>query len=1046
MSTLGSTPPNLTESASPGIGRALSAHASPPGGEDAGRLRAVVDAAAGVALLAVDSDGVVTLFGREAEAMLRYAADEVVGRLTVDALHDPRELSRRADELSVDEPGTDKLTSGGEPVRGAGVVLATARREGSDRRTWTYVRKDGSSLTVDLTVRRLAGGGGDAGYVLSAVDVTAQRALARAVVDGQERYRSVIDALAEGVVIQGSDGRMLECNPAAERILGMTADEMLGRASVEARWRAVRADGSAIADADHPALLTLRTGEPQRDVLMGVRRAGEADGRLAWIRANCEPLWAVGVAGPAGVISSFADVTDRLEAERRLAEERARLAAFVEHAPAAIAMFDARMRYLAASRRWVADYNLTGRPVVGRTHYEVMPHLPAAWRANDRRCLGGEVVRLEDATWRPPGWEHDQHLRWEGRPWYAADGTVAGVLMYSEDITAAKRMAAEAAAAAERLDLALAAGGLGSWDLDLPGHRLSCDQRLADQLGRTAAELSTTPSAWAALIHPDEEPGVRLAVREQLATAAGTVSVEMRVRHADGAWRWVLCRGKVVARDPEGRPARVVGTFADVTDRRRMEEELRRAATTDKLTGLPNRALLLDRLGQAVLRARRVKGYHFGLLFLDFDRFKIVNDSLGHDVGDELLREISRRLRSALRPGDTVTPAPAGGDLAGGGGGEAVRLGGDEFVVLLDGITQSPDATLVADRLLKVFAAPYRLGPHEVYSTASIGIVTSDVSADSAEAVLRDADTAMYEAKLAGKARYVVFDVSMRQRVSDRMSLENDLRRAVDSCGDGTAGGIGGGTGSGGQFALAFQPIVSLETGEVESFEALLRWNHPTRGLVAPGQFVPVAEDTGLIVPIGWWVLGEACRQLATWRRTLGADAPASVSVNLSRAQLAVADLPKLLLALLAEHGLEPAALQLEVSEGTVMRDAQGAARTLRALKATGVRLAMDDFGTGHSSLSCLHEFPFDVLKIDRSFVANLGRGRAFGSLVQAITLLARNLNIQVVAEGVETPEQVSLLQSLDCQFAQGYHFGKPMPAAEAGTFRARPAVLAGAA
>jgi PAS domain S-box-containing protein len=1025
--------------------------AGPSAADVTAHLRAVVDAAVDVALLAVDPDGVVTLFNRGAEKLLGYAAAEAVGRLAADVFHDPRELRQRADELAAacrpSAGGSGAGDDGFAAAVGFAAVAAVAVRDGAERRAWTYVRKDGSRLTVDLTVtcQREPAGGRVTGFVVTATDVTGYRAMARAVAEGRERYRSVIDALAEGVVIQGADGRVLECNPAAEQILGVTADEMLGRASVEARWRAVRADGSAFAEQDHPALLTLRTGEPQRDVLMGLRRpaaggAGSGDatgpggdaGRLAWIRLNTEPVWAVGVAGPAGVISSFADVTARLEAERRLAEERARLAAFVDHAPAAIAMFDTDMRYVAVSRRWVADYKLDGQPLIGRTHYDVMPDLPAAWRANDRRCLAGEVARVDDAAWRPAGWDHDQHLRWEGRPWYAADGAVAGVMMFSEDITAAKRLEAEAAAAAERLDLALAAGELGSWDWDVPTGIIACDQRLADQLGRAAADMSVAADAWSALLHPDDEPGVRQAVRDGLPEAAGAFSAEMRVRHADGSWRWILSRGKVVSRGPDGAPLRVVGTHADVTARRRMEEELRRAAITDRLTGLPNRALLLDRLGQAVLRAQRVRGYRFGLLFLDFDRFKIINDSLGHDVGDELLREISRRLRAALRPGDTVTPVPAaadGGPVA--AAAEAVRLGGDEFVVLLDGLAAPADATLVADRLLRVLAAPYRLGPHEVYSSASIGVVTSDVSGESADAVLRDADTAMYEAKLAGKARYTVFDVSMRQRVADRMTVENDLRRAVDA---------------GDQLCLEYQPIVSLETGQVDSVEALLRWRHPTRGLVPPGQFVSVAEDTGLIVPIGDWVLREACRQLAAWRRDLGPAAPRGISVNLSRTQLALADFPGTLAAVLAEHGLDPASLQLEVTEGTVMRDAHGAARTLRAIKATGVRLAMDDFGTGHSSLACLHEFPFDVLKIDRSFVANLGRGRAFASLVQAITLLARNLGIKVVAEGVETADQVTLLQTLDCEFAQGYHFGRPMPAAEAGAFRVRQAGLAGAA
>lgn len=464
-----------------------------------------------------------------------------------------------------------------------------------------------------------------------------------------------------------------------------------------------------------------------------------------------------------------------------------------------------------------------------------------------------------------------------------------------------------------------------------------------------------------------------------------------------------------------------LGLSRDISQRKRMEDELRTAASTDKLTGLPNRALFLDRLQQAVLRAERLKDYHFAVLFLDFDRFKIINDSLGHKIGDLLLQQAASRLRAAVRTGDSLIRQASEHTTA--------RLGGDEFVVLLDGI-QGPDgARIVADRLLETLSRPYRLGEHEVYSTASIGIVTSDIVADSAENILRDADTAMYEAKLAGKGRYVVFDVSMRQRVQNRLSLENDLRKALDA----------------NQLFLVYQPIVSLSTREIESFEALLRWQHPDRGLISPVDFVPIAEDTGLIVPIGEWVLREACRQYAEWRRTEPANAPRNISVNLSRNQLLLTDLPAMIRRVLQETGLPPSSLHVEITESAVMRDVNLAMQILSALKEIGVKLDMDDFGTGHSSLACLHQFPFDVLKIDRSFVANVDRGRDLAALVHAVITLARNLNIKVVAEGIETVDQLVTLQSLGCQFGQGYFFSKPMTPADAIKFQVQPVPLPGA-
>ena len=445
--------------------------------------------------------------------------------------------------------------------------------------------------------------------------------------------------------------------------------------------------------------------------------------------------------------------------------------------------------------------------------------------------------------------------------------------------------------------------------------------------------------------------------------------------------------------------------FQDITERKTMEDELRSAAWIDRLTGLPNRALLCDRLQQAILRARRVRDYQYAVIFLDFDRFKTINDSLGHKWGDLLLQEIARRLRAAV--GSCDTPSRHGGEHT------AARLGGDEFVVLLDGINDPQDAIAAADRMLEAIAQPYRLGEHEIYSTASIGVVSSDIAASSAEDVLRDADTAMYEAKLAGKGRQVRFDVAMRQRVQNRLNLETDLRKAIE----------------GGQLFLMYQPIVSLETGEIESFEALVRWQHPQRGLISPGEFIPIAEDIGLILPIGEWVLHEACTQFAMWRQTMGDAAPRSISVNLSRRQLLLPNLPELIQRVVEQTGIAPSCLHLEVTESAVMTDETAAVRMLHAIRDMGVKLDMDDFGTGYSSLACLQQFPLDVLKVDRSFVANISRGRDFVALLHAVTQLARNLGIAVVAEGIETMDQLAVLQSLDCEFGQGYLFSRPIPA-----------------
>ena len=442
-----------------------------------------------------------------------------------------------------------------------------------------------------------------------------------------------------------------------------------------------------------------------------------------------------------------------------------------------------------------------------------------------------------------------------------------------------------------------------------------------------------------------------------------------------------------------------------VLERQRMLGELISAARLDRLTGLTNRALLNDRLTHALAHVRADPSYGFTVMFLDFDRFKLINDSLGHDVGDMLLQSIAARLRSNVRSSDSTAREANGNTVA--------RLGGDEFVVVLDGVTSSATATIIADRLLNVLKVPYQLGEHTVRSTASIGLVFSCAGYETPEEMLRDADIAMYEAKARGKGCHVSFTTGMRDAVRERIETENDLRDAI-----GTS-----------QLFLVHQPIVSLENRRIVGAEALARWIHPTRGLISPSTFIPIAEETGLIVPLSDQFLREACQTFMHWQKTAGARAPLHISVNLSRAQLSDARLVERIMLVLEETGMKPSQLQLEVTESQIMQHRTMALGLLGELRAHGVRLAMDDFGTGYSSLSCLQEFPLDVLKVDRSFVVNAGRGRDFAALLHAVVTLADNLGLKVVAEGIETEEQLVLLQALGCAYGQGFLLAKPMSA-----------------
>jgi diguanylate cyclase (GGDEF)-like protein len=435
-----------------------------------------------------------------------------------------------------------------------------------------------------------------------------------------------------------------------------------------------------------------------------------------------------------------------------------------------------------------------------------------------------------------------------------------------------------------------------------------------------------------------------------------------------------------------------------------VEVRLRHDATHDSLTTLPNRTLLLERLHHCVERLRRQPDQSCALLFLDLDNFKLINDSLGHDTGDKVLVEVSNRLLAAVRTCDT---------LARGVSALASRLGGDEFVVLLEDVGDAATAIRVAQRLREVVHAPMQIGERCVVVGASVGISVWSPG-KSADILLREADTAMYQAKYSGKDRFALFDQNMHAAVLQRLTVEADLRRAIERQ----------------EFFVEYQPIVCLESGRIAGFEALLRWNHPTKGRVAPDNFIPVAEESGQIQKIGLWVIGQVARDLRQWREQEPAAEKIYVSVNVSRLQILDEQFSDNLFDMLTSHGVDATSVHVEVTENAVMGATATIVRTLDRLRQLGCKILMDDFGTGHSSLSCLHRFPIDVLKIDRAFADTLGSSRDYAAVVQAIVTLAHNLNVRVVAEGVETPQHMVQLQALDCDFAQGYHFSKPIPAA----------------
>ncbi len=533
----------------------------------------------------------------------------------------------------------------------------------------------------------------------------------------------------------------------------------------------------------------------------------------------------------------------------------------------------------------------------------------------------------------------------------------------------------------------------GLWDWNLETDELLLSSRWSGLLGMKEIERATTPSEWLDRIHPED----RARVREELRAAESGEGIlfecEHRLAHQDGRYLWVLARGEVT-HGRTGQALRLAGSLSDITQQKQAEDRLRHDATHDELTGLPNRSTFMEHLRRLLVRSRRSgRALKFAVLFLDFDRFKRINDSLGHLAGDQLLAAISRRLKDCVRPGDTVA-----------------RLGGDEFGIVLERLGEVTEATRVAERIHQSLRDPFDIQGLEVLITTSIGIAVGSRAYEKPIDLLRDADTAMYRAKGAGKGRHEVFDSAMQAHAVEQLQLESELRRAMVRD----------------EIRVLYQPVVSLHDRAIQGFEALARWKHPTRGLLSPSAFLPAAEETGLIVELGFQVLRKACRQIQGWQRSDRGRA-LSIHVNVSDKQLFHPELASRVEQVLVETELQPRDLVLDISENVVMQKADSSVAILGQLKSLGLRIHLDDFGTGYSSLGYLHRFEIDTLKIDRSFIRNLRAGGDNWIAARTITGLAENLGMGVIAEGVETEEQLQELLGLGCLLGQGSLFHEPL-------------------
>lgn len=682
------------------------------------------------------------------------------------------------------------------------------------------------------------------------------------------------------------------------------------------------------------------------------------------------------------------------------AGERGDLSAvIVETSASLIVVVDVRgriVRFNPACER-ATGYSLAD--VAGRVFWEFLLDPADAAVASERfaQIADGKAGVLE---WHESDWVARDGARrrivWSNSAIRDGAGAIELVVGCGIDITDRRQVELRLRESEERYALAVRGANDGLWDWNLKTDELYLSARWKAMLGCGDGEIGSSPDHWFARVHPEDVAELKDAIAQHFAGQQPHVELEHRLRHRNGQWRWMLARGLAIF-DAAGVPYRMAGSLTDITDRKATEAQLVHDALNDSLTGLANRVFLEHRIQHVLNRAKRDERLQFAVLFIDLDRFKVINDGLGHPVGDQLLVRLAERLRQCVRPSDTVA-----------------RLGGDEFIILLEDVRDEADPTRVANRVQELLRDPFELDGHEVFTSASIGIAPGSPRYRSVQDILRDADAAMYRAKALGKNRHAMFDDEMHARAMEVLKLETDLRHAIDRQ----------------EFVLHYQPIVSLADGSLHGFEALVRWRHPDRGMVSPAVFIPMMEETGLIVPLGSWVLAEACRQLKAWRDRFPRFADLTVNVNVSGKQFVKANLVSEVEGALADTSLSARAVCLEITESVMMSNSEDAAATLSALRRLGVCIAVDDFGVGYSSLSQLHRFPIDALKVDRSFVQRIGSSDAAGGeaeIIGTIVTLAKNLKLSVTAEGIETPLQLERLKALGCELGQGFLFAKPM-------------------
>jgi diguanylate cyclase (GGDEF)-like protein/PAS domain S-box-containing protein len=707
----------------------------------------------------------------------------------------------------------------------------------------------------------------------------------------------------------------------------------------------------------------------------------------------------------AGRVLVLHDITDQIQAEQTILEGEKRYRKIVEGTGAILLTVDRKGKILFANESAEKLIGVDeGETILGKQYLRFVHPDDREWVGEfylNQFLSAVEATHIEFRIVNKAG-----DIRWVSfiaDPW-EREGEICGLTGIAQEITERKEAELGLFQSEERYALAARGANDGLWDWDLTNDHVYYSPRWETMIGCPEASVENTPEAWFSRIHAEDLIHVNAHIAKHLDGQEDHLETEYRLQHVDGSFRWMLCRGLVV-RDRKGKPCRIAGSQTDITEWKLAETQLLHDAFHDSLTGLPNRTLFMDRLDRVVERSKRYPDHQYSVLFLDLDRFKEVNDQFGHSIGDMVLFELAGRMKKCIRAADTIA-----------------RQGGDEFSVLLEEVKDIGDATLVAQRIQGELSLPLQLEGHEISLSASIGIVLSQSGYIDAESIMRDADIAMYRAKNNGKARFEIFDTSMRDQLFARRELENALQIAVET----------------GQLFLQYQPVISLMDDRVTGFEALIRWNHPEKGTVSPGEFIPLAEETGLIREIDRWVLKTAAQQLAEWQNELHDYGPFSMSVNVSGKNFGDPDLVPFIREVLEETGIPPDSLHLEITESTLMENAEMSSAHLTQLKALGLEIQIDDFGTGYSSLGYLQQFPIDTIKVDRTFITRIGSTHDQREIVQTILRLAESLGMQAIAEGVETISQRDFLRSLECEFGQGFYYSAAISPDQIPTFLTR--------